>query len=150
MNYYSLNRVILAGRVGKPPEVRMSKPTAAARAPRKLAKFSLATNFLFKGAAKPRVIWHTCHAWGARADFVEKFLRPGSMIIVEGYLDYFITADADKKPRKYTFICVDTIVFMPPGEKKPPLEEAGAADDEEDQSIPEGQKDPVDKENPFA
>ena len=146
MDYYSLNRVILIGYVGKPPEVRMSKPSAAAKTPRKMAKFQLATKMIFAKGQKPRTTWHNCYAWGVRADFVEKYVKAGTLLLIEGKLDNYVITDEQGTHRKHIFVNVDLIGFMPENKRQAPEAEPAAG---EEDSLPEGAQDPIEKGNPF-
>lgn len=144
MDYYSLNRVILIGYVGQAPDVRISKPGPNEKTPRKMARFQLSTKQVHRKPFKPKTVWHNCCAWGARADFVEKYVRAGSLILVEGKLDSYVMKNNEGFAIKHTFVCIDTISFMPMA-KRPPIEEPATEDD----SLPEGAQDPIDKGNPF-
>lgn len=147
MDYYSLNRVILIGYVGKVPEVRISKPSPGVKTPRKMAKFQLSTRTISRKAEKPRTMWHNCYAWGARADFVEKYVKAGSLLLIEGKLENYVMKDADGQSRKHLYVCIDTVGFMPAAKIREPAAAADVPD--EDGSLPEGSKDPIDKGNPF-
>lgn len=55
----------------------------------KLAKFSLATNEYYKNAKGEKVTdtqWHNLVAWGKTAELVEKFVRKGKELGIEGKL----------------------------------------------------------------
>lgn len=149
MDYYSLNRVILIGYVGMDPEVRMSKPSAAAKTPRKMAKFQLATKQIFAKGQKPRTTWHNCYGWGYRADFVEKYVKAGSLLMIEGKLDNYVIRDDQGIHRKYIFVNIDMVGFMPDSKRKAATAVAAEPAAGEDDSLPEGAQDPIEKENPF-
>ena len=70
-----MNLVILMGNVGKDPEVRM---TASGK---KLAKFTLAVRRPF---SKDATDWFNCAAWEKTAETIEKFVKKGSKISVQG------------------------------------------------------------------
>lgn len=77
------NQVQLIGNLGKDPEV---KPLDGGK---KLAKFSVATNETYKNASGERITetqWHNLIAWGKTADIVEKFLKKGNEVAVQGKL----------------------------------------------------------------
>jgi len=147
MDYYSLNRVILIGYVGKDPEVLVSKPSSAAKSPRKMAKFQISTKTINYKGEKPRTTWHNCYAWGSRADFVEKYVKTGSLLLIEGKLDNYVMRDAEGQARKHIYVCIETISFMPmvKPQEAPAAEPAAGEDD----SLPEGAQDPIEKGNPF-
>ncbi len=81
----SVNKVILVGNVGKDPEVRNSQDGA------KIVNFSLATsetwNDRASGERKERTEWHRIVVFNDNiATVVEKYVRKGSKVYVEGAL----------------------------------------------------------------
>ncbi|MCW3475729.1 single-stranded DNA-binding protein [Limobrevibacterium gyesilva] len=81
----SVNKVILVGNLGKDPEVRTSQDGT------KIVNFSLATsetwNDRASGERKERTEWHRVVVFNDRiADVVEKYVRKGSKVYVEGSL----------------------------------------------------------------
>lgn len=81
----SVNKVILVGNLGKDPEIR-HMPDGA-----KVANFSVATSDVWKdkmtGERRDRTEWHRVSVMNERiADVVEKYLRKGSKVYVEGQL----------------------------------------------------------------
>jgi len=87
----SVNKVILVGNLGKDPEVRSSQDGT------KIVSFSLATsetwNDRASGERKEKTEWHRVVVFNERiADVVEKYVRKGRKVYVEGAL----------QTRKYT------------------------------------------------
>ena len=81
----SVNKVILIGNVGKDPEVRTTQDGT------KIVQFSLATsdtwNDKASGERKERTEWHRVVVFNERiGDVVEKYVRKGSKVYVEGAL----------------------------------------------------------------
>lgn len=77
------NRVQLIGNPGMDPEIKNLDNG------NKLAKFSLATNEHYKNAKGEKLTdtqWHNVVAWGKAAELVEKFIRKGKEVGVEGKL----------------------------------------------------------------
>ncbi len=77
------NSVHLIGRLGEDPQVRDFESG------KKLATFSLATNenyYNSKGEKVEDTQWHNVVVWGKKAEIVEKYLRKGSEIALEGKL----------------------------------------------------------------
>jgi single-strand DNA-binding protein len=77
------NKVSLIGNLGYDPEVREIAKG------RKVARMSVATNDSYRNAQGERVTdtqWHTVVAWGRTADAVEKVLRKGAPVALEGRL----------------------------------------------------------------
>jgi single-strand DNA-binding protein len=79
----SVNKVILVGNVGRDPEIRhLDKGVAVAR-------FSLATteNYTSKTGEKvSNTEWHNVVAWRGLAEVVEKYVKKGSQLYIEGRL----------------------------------------------------------------
>ena len=84
INKKSINRVILVGNVGNSPDVRYTKEG------RPVATFSLATHELIKHSpseeGEEHTEWHNILAWGKVGEFVERYIKKGQLICVEGRL----------------------------------------------------------------
>jgi len=79
------NRVQLLGNLGMDPEVKSFDGE------RKLAKFSVATSQSYtnnKGERVQDTQWHNIIAWGKLAERVEKYLKKGIEIALEGKIVY--------------------------------------------------------------
>ncbi len=77
------NRVQLIGNPGMDPEVKELNEG------RKMAKFSIATSDYYRNGKGERVEdtqWHNVVAWGPTAEVVEKFVRKGKEVGLEGRL----------------------------------------------------------------
>ena len=77
----SVNKVILIGNVGNDPEVTYIKEDVP------VAKFSLATNESYKNRDGERVTnteWHNIVVWRGLAKVVEKYVKKGSKLYLEG------------------------------------------------------------------
>lgn len=75
------NRVHLIGNLGKDPEVKELESG------KKVAKLSIATTESYKNAKGERVSdtqWHNIVAWESKAGIVEKYMKKGDQIAVEG------------------------------------------------------------------
>lgn len=89
------NSVRLIGRLGIDPEIRTIND-------RKMARFSLATNEVYKDNAGEKVAnttWHNLIAWGKQAELAEKYLHKGQEVAIEGKLNNrsFTTREGVKK-----------------------------------------------------
>jgi single-strand DNA-binding protein len=96
-----INKVILVGYLGKDPEIRVIESG------RKVAQFSLATSESYKDKNGQRVDqteWHNIVFWGAIADVIEKYLKKGSRIYVEGKIRTRSYEDKDKVKKYITEI----------------------------------------------
>jgi single-strand DNA-binding protein len=77
------NSVQLIGRPGMDPEVKTIAND------RKMARFTLATNDFYvnnKGERVEETQWHNLVAWGKTAEIVEKLVKKGKEIVIEGKL----------------------------------------------------------------
>ncbi|MCB0764028.1 MAG: single-stranded DNA-binding protein [Flavobacteriales bacterium] len=104
------NRVNLIGNLGFDPEVR-----EVAKG-RKVARLSLATNDSYRNAQGERVTdtqWHTIVAWGATADAVERMLRKGSPVALEGRLVHRSYETKDGTKRYVTEVVMNDFQLLP-------------------------------------
>lgn len=81
----SVNKVILIGNVGKDPDVRYLESN------QRVANFTLATTdrgyTLANGTQVPdRTEWHNIVVWRNTAEYVEKYVRKGALLYIEGRL----------------------------------------------------------------
>ena len=78
----SVNKVILLGNVGKDPDVRYPQQGQC------MASFTLATSERYSTANGPaeRTEWHNIVVWGKQAEIVEKYVRKGTKLYIEGKL----------------------------------------------------------------
>ena len=115
----SLNKVILIGRLGQRPEIRLIP-----QLDRSVARFSLATNErLFNpqtNEASIRTEWHRIIAWGKLAEFCERILDQGKQILVEGKLRTRSWQDRDGNKRTSTEVEALSIILLGPREPQAP------------------------------
>jgi single-strand DNA-binding protein len=163
----SLNKVILIGNVGKDPEIRYIDNNRA------VANFSLATNDraykTSNGTEIPeRTDWHSIVAFRETAQFVEKHVKKGSGLCVEGKIRYR-NYEKDGVKRYVTEIYADRVEFYSTGNggrrdeqngtaaggagssgaPKPGFSEPGTAIDEGLPPLDGPQSDPLDDDIPF-
>ncbi len=103
------NKVQLIGNLGMDPEVK------ALDGGKKLAKMSIATNETYKNAKGEKVTetqWHNLIAWGKTAEIVEKFLKKGSEVAVEGKLINRNYTDKEGIKRYVTEIEVSEVLML--------------------------------------
>jgi single-strand DNA-binding protein len=79
-----VNKVILVGNLGADPEVRHLENGVT------VANFNLATSETFKdrqtGEKREQTEWHRVVVWRGLAEVVEKYVKKGSKVYVEGKL----------------------------------------------------------------
>jgi single-strand DNA-binding protein len=111
----SLNKVTLIGNLGNDPEIRTTSGG------NKVANFSLATTRQWNSASgekQEKTEWHKCIAWnqGSRgtglADIVERYVKKGDKLYVEGRIEYRQYEDKDKQTRYVTEINVREILLL--------------------------------------
>ena len=103
-----VNKVILIGNVGIDPEIRTTEGGV------KVARIRLATTErLFDrqaNEAKEHTEWHTITLWRGLADVVDKYVRKGTQIYVEGRLRTREWMDKDNNKRYTTEILADVMI----------------------------------------
>ena len=91
----SVNKVILVGNLGRDPEVRYSQDG------NKIVNMSLATSESWtdrsSGERREKTEWHRIVAWRKLAEIIEKYLKKGQQVYVEGKLTSFVQTTDDKK-----------------------------------------------------
>ena len=101
-----LNKVTLIGNLGRDPEIRHFEGGS------QVAKFSLATNENYRdknGEWHTRTEWHDIVCWGPLAERVERNLKKGQLVYVEGKISTRKWQDKDGNDR-YTTEIVSNIV----------------------------------------
>ncbi len=105
-----VNKVILIGNVGMDPEVRTTESGV------KVARIRLATTErLFDRQAnetREHTEWHTVTLWRGLADVVDRYVRKGSQIYIEGRLRTRDWMDKDNNKRYTTEILADSMNLL--------------------------------------
>ena len=105
-----VNKVILVGNVGLDPEVRTTESGV------KVARVRLATTErLFDRASnetKEHTEWHTITLWRGLADVVDRYVRKGTQLYIEGRLRTREWMDKDNNKRYTTEILADTMNLL--------------------------------------
>lgn len=108
-----INQVTLLGRVGKDPEIHYTNNNKA------VAMFSIATNEL----GKDKTTWHNVKAWEQKAELVEKYVKKGDLLFVQGRIEY-----TEKDGKHYTAVVIQNMQFLSSkggNHKEPPLPPTG-------------------------
>jgi single-strand DNA-binding protein len=110
-NKRSLNRVILIGTAGRDPEI-----THIPNLDKNVAKFSMVTNEVFMDRKtnqfQEMAEWHNIVAWGYTAQKVERDIRKGSLVLVEGKIKTRKWKDQNEQERRTTEIHADTVTLL--------------------------------------
>ena len=109
----SLNKVTLIGNLGNDPEVRST--TGGNR----VATFSLATSRTWNdasGSKQEKTEWHRCVVWNTKtsqlADIVERYVKKGDKLYIEGRIEYRQWQDKDGQTRYSTEINVRELIML--------------------------------------
>lgn len=106
----SVNKVILIGNLGKDPEVRHLENGAI------VANFPIATSEVYTdkttGERRENTDWHNIVAWRGLAEIVEKYVRKGHKIYIEGRLKTRSWQDKDGNTRYTTEVLADEITML--------------------------------------
>ncbi|MBS9766018.1 MAG: single-stranded DNA-binding protein [Flavobacteriaceae bacterium] len=103
------NSVRLIGYVGNTPEI------VSLENGKKVAKFSLATNEVYKNAQGEKVTetqWHNLVAWNKTAEIIEKFVPKGKEIAIEGKLTSRSYETPKGEKRYITEVLVNEVVLL--------------------------------------
>ncbi|MCR5639837.1 MAG: single-stranded DNA-binding protein [Lachnospiraceae bacterium] len=76
-----MNKVIMMGRLTRDPEVRYGGANNTA-----VARYSIAVDRRFKREGQPTADFFNCTSFGKQGEFVEKYLRKGTKVVIEGEL----------------------------------------------------------------
>ena len=107
----SLNKAMLIGNVGRDPEVRYREGNNGA----KVATFTLATTERYRdrnGETRENTEWHNIVTWRNTADVVEKYVRKGSQLYIEGRIRTRSWDDQSGNKRYTTEIIADTLQLL--------------------------------------
>ena len=111
----SLNKVMLIGNLGADPEIRSTSNGS------RVANFSLATSRQWNtqaGEKQEKTEWHKCVVWSRRdgqgglVDVVEKYVKKGDRLYIEGQIEYRTYEDKEGQTRYVTEIRVNDLVML--------------------------------------
>lgn len=104
-----VNKVILIGNLGAPPEVRFTPGGQA------VANFRIATNESWtdkNGQKQERTEWHRIVVWGKLAELCGEYLAKGRQCYVEGRLQTREWTDKEGKKNYTTEVVAQSVVFL--------------------------------------
>jgi single-strand DNA-binding protein len=105
----SVNKVILVGFVGNDPEVRYLDSGTP------VANFRLATSENYTNRSGEKVSqteWHNVVVWRGLAEVVEKYVKKGTQLYIEGRIRTRTWDDRDGNKRYTTEIVADNLQMM--------------------------------------
>ncbi len=105
----SVNKVILVGNTGTDPEVRhLDNGTP-------VAKITFATTETWKdksGQKQTSTEWHNIVFWRGLAEVVEKYVKKGDKLYIEGKIQYRSYDDKDGQKKYFTEIVADNMQML--------------------------------------
>ncbi|MBP3563254.1 MAG: single-stranded DNA-binding protein [Bacteroidales bacterium] len=108
----SLNKAMLIGNVGRDPEVRYLDGQSGNA---KVATFTLATTERYRdrnGETRENTEWHNIVAWRSTADVVERFVKKGTQVYIEGRIRTRSWDDQSGNKRYTTEIIADNLQLL--------------------------------------
>lgn len=144
----SVNKVILIGNVGADPDVRYIE-NSNNQGNAKVASFRLAISERFKdrnGETRENTEWVNVAAWNKTADVVEKFVKKGTQLYVEGKIKTRKWTDKEGNERYTTEIQADSVQLLG---KRPDAQENDPAVASRPAPEPTTAADPVQEDLPF-
>lgn len=102
-----MNKVILMGRLTRDPEVRYGQGDSSSS----VARFSIAVDRRFKREGDPDADFFNCTAFGRQADFVEKYLKKGTKMLITGRVQNDNYTNKDGQQVYSVQIIVDEMEF---------------------------------------
>ncbi len=105
----SLNKVMLIGNVGKDPDIRHLENDAV------VANFTLATTERYRdksGNWQEQTEWHNIVCWRGLAERVEKYVKKGTQLFVEGKIRTREWVDQSEQKRYAIEILADSIQLL--------------------------------------
>jgi single-strand DNA-binding protein len=109
MSYFSINRVVLVGRLTREPELR------ALPSGRNVCSLRVACNSARRdaeGEFQERPNFFDVSVYGAAADSVASYMRRGSRVGIDGRLDWREWETEDQQRRQAVSIVADTVQFL--------------------------------------
>ena len=103
------NRVQLIGNLGNDPEIINTENG------KKIAKFSIATNEVFKnsdGEKETNTEWHRVVCFGKTAEIVESYLAKGKEVAIDGKLTHNSWEDKEGNKRFNTEVICNELLML--------------------------------------
>lgn len=119
----TVNRVILVGNAGSDPDARETSSGT------RVAHLSLATNRVFRvnGETQRRTDWHRLTFWRGQAETVERYVKKGDRLYVEGHLEYG-SFEREGVAIPTVDVVVEDLVMLEPRPEGEPVEDAEEAE----------------------
>jgi len=109
MSYFSINHVVLVGRLTRDPELR-ALPSGASVCGLRIACNSSRRDA--EGEFVERPNFFDVSVYGASADSVARYMHKGSRVGIDGRLDWREWETADQQKRQAVSVVADTVQFL--------------------------------------
>lgn len=107
-----INRVVLVGRITRDPETQQTNTGIP------YVRFSLAVNRPYKDQNGERQAdFINCVAWRSQAEFLQKFVKKGNQLAIEGRIQTNSYTDANGNNRQAFDILVESVNNLEPASK---------------------------------
>lgn len=128
MSYFSINRVVLVGRLTHDPELR-ALPSGTSVCSMRLACNSSRRDS--EGGYVERPNYFDVNIYGTPGESVSQYLRRGSRIAVDGHLEWREWETSEQQKRQAVSIVADTVQFLDsPGQRPTPDDGSGVPGEE--------------------
>jgi single-strand DNA-binding protein len=115
MSYFTINRVVLIGRLTRDPELR-ALPSGTSVCGLRIACNSARRDA--DGEFTERPNYFDVSVYGAHGESVSRYMRRGSRVAVDGRLDWREWETAEQERRQAVSVVADTVQFLDrPGER---------------------------------
>ena len=129
-----MNKFIGVGRFVRDPDVRYSQDNTA------IARFTLAVDRKYKKDGEQSADFISCLAFSKTAEFIEKYIKKGTKIVVDGRIQTGSYTNKDGQKIYTTDVVVENVEFAE-SKSNGSSESRPTADDDEFLIIPEGTDD---------
>jgi single-strand DNA-binding protein len=140
MAYFSINRVVLVGRLTRDPELR-SLPSGVSVCELRIACSSSRRDA--EGEYHERPNYFDVSVYGGPAESVSRYMRKGSRVAIDGRLEWREWETAEQQKRQAVSIVAETVQFLDtPGGQRSGREQGEGIDTDTD-GVPVGEREPA-------
>ena len=139
-----LNNCTMMGRLTREPEIRHTKGDE----PKMVAKFGLAVERDYTAQGEKITDFFEVETWQKTAEFVEKYLKKGQLISLEGKLRRSEWTKPETGEKRFSYYIEAKNIYFAEGKKSGPENTAAEEAPQEDSSA-SGGFDPFDDEDDF-
>lgn len=131
MSYFTINRVVLVGRLTRDPELR-ALPSGISVCSLRVACNSTRRDAEGEYQEKPN--FFNVDIYRASAESVSRYMRKGSRVAIDGRLEWREWETADQQKRQAVSVVADTVQFLDsPGDRSEQGQSGGLGGNEEPQ-----------------